>query len=193
MRLIFIILCFTIFLSAHTINDKLILAYSKDKTDLTNKLYEIEQIFIDDMVNLNLFNKYELTTQIETMKQFYILTIKPIKDKNLKINLEILLNQNYPNMYFISNIEKKHIKKENIKKPIKPIFKVSKLKIITFMEIVNNIGLEWIALLFLSIIGLLYSLYSRKKSILIDKNQNRLKENQSDVEEEFNKMEKMNG
>jgi len=41
-------------------------------------------------------------------------------------------------------------------------------------------------------VGLGYSFYSRKKSILVDKNQHKLKEEQSDVEREFKEMERMN-
>jgi len=197
MRLIFIILCFTIFLSAHIVNDKLILDYSNNKNDLLNKLYSVEKFLIDDILNVKLFDEYGLTTQIEKIGNFYILTIKPIRYKNVKLDLEVLLNQTYPNMFFISNINSKVIKKKVIKKNItkrniEPIFTVPEIKQITFIKVINNIGLEWIALLFLSIIGLLYSLYNRKKSILIDKNQNKLKENQSEVEKEFNKLEKMN-
>jgi len=194
MRLIFISLCFTIFISAHIVNDKLILDYSKNKSKLKNKLFETEKFLIDNILNKKLIKSYELTTQIEKIKEFYVLTIKPIKSKKLKIDLEIFLNQKYPNMFFISNVKKKVVKQNirkdtNLHKDKNPIFIVTEINKISFLEVINKIGLEWIALLFLSIVGLLYSLYNRKKSILIDKNQNKLKENQSDIEKEFNKME----
>lgn len=194
MKLIFIVFCLGTFSYAHTVNDKLILSYSKSKETLNKELHSIEKFLIDDTLNAKLLEAYDLNPQIEKIKKFYTLTLKPIRSQELKIKLRFLLNQEYSNMFFISNIKTIYTKKEpliQITKTKALDFNVSELKSISFIETAKQIGFEWIALLFLSIIGLLYSLYSRRKSILLNKTQHTLKEEQSNIEKEVNEMEKM--
>jgi len=194
MRIIFIIIVFSIFLFSHTINAKVILTYSKDKESLSKELHQLEKFLIDDTSNAKILEKYNLTAQIEKMKSFYILSIKPIKNEKLKVSIRFLLNKSYPNLFFISNKKVIYKTKKDIqrKKTPKLNIDIPKVKSIDFIKILKQIGFEWLAFLFLSIIGLLSFLYTRKKTILLNQTQDILKEEQANIEKEVNQMEKMN-
>lgn len=118
---------------------------------------------------------------LENFGQERILVIKPIKSREVRNRLLILLSSKFKNMFYIryevtipkENIAKKSVVKKSV---VKNDIKIKNLSWI------NMIDLQWITLFLLSIIGLTLSIQSRKKIAKLGESQVNLKEEQKKIE-----------
>ncbi len=147
--------------------EKLIITSSKSEKSLQDlKMYCLENRTIR-----TLQKKHHFRLLLEKFGEERILVIKPIKSRDVRNTLLILLSSKFENIFYLKYEEKvlhKSVVKNNIE--------IKKSSWITIIE------LQWLALFLLSIIGLILSIYSRKNIAKLGESQVNLKQEQKKIE-----------
>jgi hypothetical protein len=115
-----------------------------------------------------------------------VTTIKPIESLSLRNELLILLTPIFKDIFFIDNTPKmQKVVKENITQVNQKVHVAKTVMEEKENSLIDEIGLQWVALLLLSIIGLVLSLLSRRKIAKLDETQRDLKVEQQKIEIEI--------
>jgi len=109
-----------------------------------------------------LLQEHRLSCGIEYLAEDNMIVIEPIDSELIKRQLILRLYPHYPNMFFVP------IDKKDFFSGIEAL--------------IETVGLEWVALLLLSFIGLVSSLYRRYQMASIQKQQELLVEKQTELE-----------
>ena len=162
-------------------SEKLIVSSSKEEKISQEDLLKLKVYFIENLRTKQLQEKYNLQLEIEKLGIYNVTTIKPIETLSVRNELLILLSPMFRDIYFIDY-------HPEIEKDIKSNQKVHVVKTVIRKKensFIDEIGLQWIALLLLSAIGLILSLLSRKKIAKLDETQKDLKVEQKKIETEI--------
>jgi len=187
MRLMLVILFSLTMLFSKDISEKLIVSGDKNSTTTQMNLLKLKMVFIGNSQTRALQEKYKLNLEIETLDAYTMVVIKPIRSLALKNELLLFLSPLFPNIFSIEDHKREMTGSESMKES-----KIMKTHIIpphtNTMHQANilieelGIGLEWIALLFLSVIGLTLSLNSRSKMASLENIQKDLSRKQEEIE-----------
>ncbi len=205
MRFIAIIL-FLFTTVSHGFYQKLIVTSDKNLTKVQNSL---------SLLNNNFQNKYHLDIEVERLGEFNILTIKPIESIKIKNEILFIISPLFSDIFAIDYIKNisyidyiqdedididfdsedifEEIDEEveiieivleetNISVASKPLDKSPKVSMI------NQVGLEWLAILLLSFVGLFSSIHNRRKILTLKKKQENLVANQDRIEKDINNL-----
>ena len=188
MRLMLVILFSLTMLFSKEFSEKLIVSGDKNSTMTQMHLLKLKMLFIANSQTRALQEKYKLNLEIETLDAYTMVVIKPIRSLALKNELLLFLNPHFPHIFSI----------EDHKSEITGPESMSKIKIMktdtsppdtnTFHQaksLIEDVGLEWTALLLLSIIGLTLSLKSRSKMANLENIQKDLSRKQAEIENEI--------
>jgi len=167
------------------LSEKLIVHHSKNETNAQEELLKLKVYFIETAATRKLQEKYNLQLDMEFLGDYHMVVIKPINSLALRNELLIVLTPVFQDIFFI-----------NYKEPISSIIKKPKVSQVLLPRVknkidvsfVNEIGLQWLALLLLSLVGLLLSIASRRKIIHLGNKQKDLKQQQTDIETEIKKL-----
>lgn len=190
MRLMLVILFSLTLLLSKDISEKLIVSGDKNSTTTQMHLLKLKMLFIGNPQTRALQEKYKLNLEIETLDTYTMVVIKPIISLALKNELLLFLSPFFPNIFSIEDHKREITGSERMNESI-----FMKTQIISpqnnTMHQANRwieeigIGLEWIALLLLSIIGLTLSLNSRRKMSSLENIQKDLIRKQEEIENEI--------
>ncbi len=188
MRLMLVILFSLTMLFSKDISQKLIVSSDKNSTTIQMHLLKLKMVFIGNPQTRALQEKYKLNIEIETLDEYKMVVIKPIKSLAVKNELLLFLSPFFPNIFSIEDhkrettgpesMNQSKIIKNDITPPNANIMHQAKI-------LIEEIGVEWIALLFLSIIGLTLSLNSRRKMASLENIQKELSRKQEEIEKEI--------
>lgn len=188
MRLMIIILFSLTMLFSQDISEKLIISGDKNSTTTQMHLLKLKMYFMENVQTRTLQEQHQLNLELETLGDYTMVVIKPIKSLAVKNELILLLNPLFPDIFSIED-KKREMKSPNSfigSKTIKRDAPSTDTNIIHQAEgFIVEIGLQWIALLLLSIIGLMLSLNSRRKMANLESIQKDLSRKQEEIENEI--------
>jgi len=166
-------------------SEKLIVHYSKNENNAKEELLKLKVYFIENAATRKLQEKYNVQLDIEMLGVYHMVVIKPIVSLDLRNELIIILAPVFKNIFFIDYKESTPsiIKKHKVSQVLLPR-KEKK----TALSFIDEIGLQWLALLLLSFVGLLLSIASRRKIIHLGNKQQDLKKKQTYIETEIKKL-----
>ena len=154
-------------------------------------LLKLKMFFIENTQTRALQEEHNVTLTIETLDDYTMVVIKPIKSLAVKNELLLLLSPHFPDIFSIhenkivvapsdqkgTDILASQMLKQDATSKINSMYNAENL--------INKIGLQWVALLLLSIIGLVLSLNSRKKMASLESMQRDLSQKQEEIENEI--------
>jgi len=171
-------------LFGQNISQKLILSADKNSTSAQMHLLKLKIIFIENEQTRALQEKYNFTFMLETLDEYTMLVIKPIKSQSVKNELVLLLSAHFPNMFSICantvSLQLEGQKKADI---VSPEFKEN--NVLNYTDELMKIGLQWIALLLLSMVGLILSVNGRRKMASLETMQIDLSRKQDEIEKKI--------
>lgn len=174
MRFIFLVLFSMTLLFAQKVSEKLILTNDKNSTSAQMHLLKLKMFFKENEEIQILQKTYALKLSIETLGEYNMLIIKPISEVKVKNALFLLLKPLFPDMFAIE--EKPNIQ-QNITNNDSFTAKVEGM--------VKEIGMQWVALLILSMLGLILSIVNRRKMSTLEIIQKDLSKRQDELENEI--------
>ncbi len=188
MRLMLVILFSLTMLFSKDISEKLIVSGDTNSTMTQMNLLKLKMIFIENPKTRALQEKYKLNLEIETLDAYTMVAIKPIRSLALKNELLLYLSPLFPNIFAIEehkremtapgSMNESKIMERHTTPPQTNTMHQAK-------TLIEEVGLEWTALLFLSIIGLTLSLKSRSKMASLENIQKELIRKQEEIENEI--------
>jgi cell division protein FtsL len=118
-------------------------------------------------------------------------TIKPVETSALKHELFSLLKPLFPDVFFIAE-KKTEMKSPNSDREsasmMTPSSSVKVLSSAAYAFLVEEVGLQWLALLLLAVIGLTLSVHNRRKLATLEKTQQDLSLKQERIEDEIKQL-----
>ena len=195
---LFIGLLFTItlLLSAESmsqnISEKMIVSSSKFNHIIEEDLLKLKVHFIENSATRLLQEKYNLEIGTETLGEYQIIILKPIRSVELRNELLVVLSPLFKDIFYIEYhvnepilIDKAIVNPEEIKEKVP--MKITKSETEkSFLE--DEVGLQWVSIWILSMLGLVMSISSRKKLIAFDQIQIKFKRKQAKIETEINNL-----
>ena len=193
MQVIIVMLFSVTLLFSESMHEKLIISGNNDIVNAQADLLKLKDSFTANPEISLLQKKHKLTLETEVLGDYTLVVIKPIETEALKSKLLTLLKPLFPELFSIKYQEIKcpdvetdaKINVESIKKPVLPI-RVEKNQYYQFL--VEDVGLQWLALLLLATIGLTLSIRNRRKLSNLEKTQKELSIKQDQIEDEIKKL-----
>lgn len=169
-------------LFSEAIQGKLIIDGDQDLLQTQANLMKLKISFSEDPELMALQEKYKLKLGMEALGDYAIVTIKPVETSALKHELLLLLRPLFHDVFFIAE------KKTEMKSPNsdKESAKVARNAVYEFL--VEEVGLQWLALLLLAVIGLTLSIHNRRKLATLEKTQQDLSIKQERIEDEIKQL-----
>lgn len=171
------------------IHEKLIISGDNEIVNAQADLLKLEGYFTANPEIRLLQEKYNLILEMEVLGDHMLVVIKPVETEALKNKLLTLLKPLFPELFSIKYQEIKLPDEEtavvSVKKPVLPV-KVEKNQYYQFL--VEDVGLQWLALLLLAIIGLTLSIHNRRKLANLEKTQTELSIKQDQIEADIKKL-----
>lgn len=180
MRLILVIVCLFTLLLGKEISEKLIITADTNMSTVQTNLLKLKMVFIENSKIRALQEDHNLTLSIETLDDYMIVVIKPIQTVAVKNELFLLLSPYFPDIFSID--AKKVVGVPRDQKDTKML--INQVPEYT-KNVMNKIGLQWIALLLLSMVGLVLSVNSRRKMAGLESMQRDLSQKQKEIENEI--------
>jgi hypothetical protein len=187
-----LIIILSVYLSAFSqnIHQELIIGGYHEIKNAEAQLVKLDIYFMENSVLDVLKKRYRLKTKIRRIGEYEVVSIEPIDSIALKNRLLIKLNPFFPNIFFIDSKLPVTIQKERKygaeKAPQNP---TSTIIIQKEKDIIDQMGLQWFAILMLSIAGLILSVFRRNKVHYLQKIQKVLGTKQDQIEKEIKHME----
>lgn len=166
-------------------SEKLVVFNSKNESITQEELLKLKVYFIENPTTRSLQEKYDLQLEIEHLSDYDMVVIKPIPSLAVRNTLILTLTPMFQDMFFIDDEKYENGMVQKIDKPQVKLAQLNKKKEIS---LIDEIGLQWLALLLLSFIGLILSIASRRKLIHIGKKQKDIKVEQKKIETEIKQL-----
>ncbi len=168
------------------IDQKFVLDGDKDFQKAQIKLYQAKILFLENEQLSALQKTYQLTGELEHTLQYYLVVVTPVTSKVLKEKLAVYSTAHYKNALFI---QRKHPSKSNSNIHIPQVpSKRSVPKTSSMLERIG-IGMEWIAIWLLSVVGLILSIYRRRTIAHLQDAQKEMSSKEEKIEKEIESLE----
>jgi hypothetical protein len=167
------------------LSEKLIVHHSKNESNAQEELLKLKVYFIENAATRRVQEKYNLQLDMERLGEYHMVLIKPIVSLDLRNELLIILTPLFKDIFFLSYQE--HTPTIRVKPKVSQV-SVSIEENKKEQSFIDEIGLQWLALLLLSVVGLLLSIASRRNIIHIGNKQQDLKNKQTHIETEIKKL-----
>ena len=167
--------------------EKLIVSSSQNESIAQDNLLKLKVYLLENSSTRMLQEKYQLDVKMEYFSNYNAVVISPIHSLTVRNELLVLLSPVFPDIFYIDekkvpvSIKKTTVPTPSIKNPL-PTTKIQKKNQDTW---VNEIGLQWLAIWILAVIGLFLSVRSRRKIAHLNKNQKEMNVNQTKIEKEI--------
>jgi len=175
MKLLTLIFFSSFFLWGQGSIEKLIVSAHKEEVNTQSDLLLLERLFKLDPKFRKIDEKYALDIEIEKLGAFYLLSIQPIDSLAVKNDLLLLLQAQFSGLFFMAM---KPFPKINHPKEEKP-------KEVEKVENFDGLGLQWLVLWSLSVLGLILSVRSRRKLSHLAQTQDDFNQWQKKIENEI--------
>lgn len=182
MRVIIVMLFSLTMLFSEAMHEKLIISGDNDIVNAQADLSQLKVYFIENPEIRILQEKHKLKLELEVLGDYALVVIKPVETEALKNELQTLLKPLFPELFFIEDKEMKRSDAGSMKKAGVPV-DVEKSQYYQFL--VEEVGMQWLALLLLAITGLTLSIRNRKKLASLEKTQKDLSIKQDQIEDEI--------
>ena len=171
--------------SSHEFSEKLIVSSSKSESLCNEELLKLKVYFIENPITRLLQEKYGLRIEMEKLDNYYMAVIKPITSLKVRNDLLLVLTPMFHDIFFINYQAEIQMTQEThtVSKSV-----ISRAKEKREKSFIDEIGLQWLALLSLSLLGLILSILSRRKIMKLGKRQKDLKVEQKKIEKEIKKL-----
>ena len=186
-----ITLLFSTEMASGKISEKMIVSSSKFDKIAAEDLLKLKVYFIENTATRALQEKHDLEIKMETLETYKTVTIQPIDSLELRNELLILLAPLFQDIFYIeykkeapSPVPEPMVSPQDVSVEVPGANKLKKEK--SFL--MDEVGLQWLALWILSIIGLFLSIRNRRKMALLNKKQTTLKTEQANIETEIKKL-----
>jgi hypothetical protein len=177
---LFCLICIA-FLNTYA-NDTLIVSYSQDKRTTEEEYLKLKLYLLENNTTRELQNQYALEVKMQRFSEYYAVVLPHIQTEDVRNRLLIILKPLFTHIFYIHEVESKRYQKE------KTVHKLSQISHQTYSESdnwIDEIGLQWLAIWLLAVIGLILSVRNRYKIGQIDKTQKNLKTNQAKIEKDI--------
>ena len=188
MRLMLVILFSLTMLFSQGISEKIIVSGDNNSTTAQMHLLKLKMVFMENTQARAVQEKYKLNLEMETLGEYTMVVIKPIRSLAVKNELLLFLSPLFPNIFSIEDYKREMTDPESMTESriMKTHDTVPHTNTMHQAKIlIEEIGLEWIALLLLSLIGLTLSLNSRSKMASLENIQKDLSRKQEEIENEI--------
>jgi len=190
MKILLFILYFCIFISIEVIasedfSEKIIISLSTNDAQEEETLLRLKMYFIEDPILRNIEEKYHLLTTIDVVENYKIVVIKPLPSREIRNQLLLILVPMFPDIFSVDTpLMKKVLLSPRDKQVDMSLTKesVDKRKASTVFE---GIELQWLAIWALAVMGLLLSLWNRRKLSNLNQTQKDISANQNKIEKEI--------
>lgn len=179
MKLVWLLLCSFTLLLSEGMNQKLIVYTDKNRKNAQESLLKLQVHFIENQNIRALHEENDLKVELETLGVYTMVVVKPIVTLSVKNRLLMELTPVYPNVFALE--DKTQHKADNTTEAFNPV-KNNDVKTNSAKTYIERVGLQWVALLVLATVGLLLSILSRKRLLVLDKNQKALDIDQKEIE-----------
>lgn len=173
------------------ISEKLIISANKNHTIVQMDFLKLKMYFRDNNQMKVLQEIYKLSLEIETVGEYTMVVIKPIQSIAVKNELLVYLSSHFQDIFSLEENKRETTSPNNLKDSIdlnRPNSSADESIIHQAGVLVEAIGLQWITLFLLSVIGLTLSLGSRSKMENLEDTQKELRFKQEQIEEEIKKL-----
>ncbi len=161
---------------------KLIVSSHKDMISTENDLLKLKVYFHENLTTRSLKEQYHFTFFIETYEAYEAVVISPIDTLVLRNELLVLLAPIFPDIFYIYTMKNKI----NMIRTRVPISRNTNSNVALAVKVETALlGLEWLAIGLLAVIGLILSIKNRRKMGKLDSTQREIEDNQKKMEREI--------
>jgi hypothetical protein len=189
MKLFISLLYFCTFLCSTAIaskdfSEKLIISTGTNLTQEEETLLKLKIYFIENPILRRLEDEYHLTTSMEKIENYHMVVIKPLDSLDIRNQLLLVLTPIFPNLTFVDNIihTPPIMQASQAENSVHTTQKGKKRKQISLFD---DLALQWVAIWLLAVIGLLLSLWNRRKLSKLKNTQKDISANQHKIEKEI--------
>jgi len=167
--------------------EKLIVSSSKDKSAVEESLLKLKVYLLENVSTRKLQDTYPLDVKMEHFAQYDAVVISPIPSLKVRNELLVLLSPVFPDIFYIDekkrlvNSKKSTVSTKIVKSSVPTSHKGKENK----DTWIDEIGLQWLAIWILAVVGLFLSVRSRRKMAHLNKNQKEMNVNQTKIEKEI--------
>lgn len=185
MKFLFLMFCALSLLLADSMNEKLVVFSDKDRKNSQENLLKLQVYFIENQKLRALNEVNHLNLELETLGVYTMVVIKPIESLDRKNTLLLELTPLFSSIFALENKTQQinYNRSGELELTLNPDTKINSVKII-----IDEIGLQWIVLLVLSLLGLLLSIMRRKKMHSFLETQIDLDKDQMKMEDDIKKL-----
>ncbi len=171
-------------------SEKMIVASYGDSALADENFLKLKIYFIEEPAIRALEEKYHLTPKLEMLGKQQVLVLSPIHSLTVRNQLLILLTPLFPDTFYIDAPETIKDTQRYVESDIPKIQKSSKINATKYkaQNGIDKIGLQWIAIWFLALIGLISSLLRRRKIAKLNKTQKDIRSDQKKIEKEITQL-----
>ena len=168
-------------------SEKMIIANYTDSALADENFLKLKIYFIEEPDIRVLEEKYHLTPKLEMLGKQQVLVLSPVHSLTVRNQLLILLTPLFPDIFYIDAPETIKDTQRYVESDIPEIQKISKGNATKYkaQNWIDQIGLQWIAIWFLALIGLISSLLRRRKIAKLNKTQKDIRSDQKKIEKEI--------
>jgi hypothetical protein len=191
MQVVIVMLFSFTMLFSEAIQGKLIIGGDNDLSHTQADLMKLKSSFIENSELRELQEKYKLKLEMEVLGDYAIVVIKPVETLVLKHELLSLLKPLFPDIFFIAEKRTEIGSSNSDKESASMISLVSSVKVTrstAYEFLVEEVGLQWLTLLLLAVIGLTLSVHNRRKLVTLEKTQQDLSLKQERIEDEIKQL-----
>ena len=171
-------------------SEKMIVASYADSALADENFLKLKIYFIEEPAIRALEEQYHLTPKLETLGGHQLLVLSPIHSLSVRNQLLILLTPLFPDIFYINAPETIKDTQRYAKSDIQKIQKNPKLSTPKHKtkNWIDEIGLQWVAIWVLALIGLISSLLRRRKIAKLNKTQKDIRSDQKKIEKEITQL-----
>lgn len=182
MKLLWMMLCSFTLLMSDGMSQKLIVYTDKNGINAQESLLKLKVYFIENP-NIRALNEVnDLKVELERLGAYTMVVVKPVVSLSVKNTLLMELAPIFPDVFALE--DRTQHQTDNNAAAFMPV-KNHDVKTNSVKTFIESMGLQWIALLLLAAVGLLFSILRRKGLLLLDENQKTLNIDQKEIENEI--------
>jgi hypothetical protein len=173
-------------------SEKMILTVESDIAIANEKLLELKVYFIENPTLRILEEKLQIYPFLEKVGDYYIVEIKPVSSLKSRNMLLLALKKLYPNTLAINNHKINIPHKNMLSKQVVEDIIYKNTNILPQKKSIDNLWdtleLQWIVIWLLAVIGLLLSIWNRRKISNLNDTQNDIRSDQKKIESEIKQL-----
>ena len=190
MKILLFILYFCIFISIEVIasedfSEKIIISLSTNDAQEEETLLRLKMYFIEDPILRNIEEKYHLLTTIDVVENYKIVVIKPLLSREVRNQLLLILVPMFPDIFSVHTPLMKKVLLSPMDKQVDISLTKESVDKRKASAVFEGIELQWFAIWVLAVMGLVLSLWNRRKLSNLNQTQKDISDNQNKIEKEI--------